>query len=140
MPSANLTDVIVALLQRVTDPCHRRRGSWHHRRPAFALTPPASAPSNPRVLERPPSPSSDRPVYRPMEPMDHDASPSGHPCTIHGWGPCPNPVASTVGPSSRGHEEEEEGEENEELRQILVVPRLRQRPLTRRTTRKTISP
>jgi hypothetical protein len=126
--SVNLTDVIVALLHRVAVPrhCRRgRRGGQHHRCPTFALTPPASAPSKPRVLERNMSPSPDRSAYWPMEPSDHDTSPRGyhgHPCVIQGCDPCPNLVAPAVGSSSWGHEGEEEGEEDEEeLRQISVV-------------------
>jgi hypothetical protein len=49
-----------------------------------------------RVLERPPSPSHDPLAYRPMKPSDPAASPWGRrepPCTVHGRGPCPYPVA-----------------------------------------------
>jgi hypothetical protein len=112
MPRMDLTDLIVALLHCVAAPCHRRRGCRGgrcHRRPAPA--PPqtlmASATPNPRVLERPPSPSPDRSAYWPMEPSDRNASPrgrQGRPCAVHGWGPCPYPVALAVGSSSRGYE------------------------------------
>jgi hypothetical protein len=49
-----------------------------------------------RVLERPPSPSHDPLAYRPMKPSDPAASPWGRrepPCTVHGRGLCPYPVA-----------------------------------------------
>jgi hypothetical protein len=70
MPLVNLIDVIVALLHHVTGPRHRQCG--HHggrrqRRPTSALPPLAFAPSNPRVLERPPSPSPDRPAGVPTD-------------------------------------------------------------------------
>jgi hypothetical protein len=62
-------------------------------------------------------------------------------CAVHGWGPCPNPVAPVVRSSSQDHEGKEEGEEDkEELRKISVVPGLLQRSLTRQTVRKTIKP
>jgi hypothetical protein len=86
IPSANLTDMVVALLHQVASPrhrCHGRHGGRHHRCQAPAPTPSTSTPSNPRFLERPLSPSLDRLTYRSMEPSDHDASPSGrhgHPC------------------------------------------------------------
>jgi hypothetical protein len=84
-----------------------------------APTSPSSASTHPRVLEKPPSPSLDQPEYWPLELSDIDASPRrhwGHPCTVHGWGMCPNPVALAATPS--------------------VVPMLH-RPLTHCTVRKT---
>jgi hypothetical protein len=117
MPGRDLTDLIVALLHHVTSPRHHCRGSRGgrcHRRPTPPQPPAASATPNPRVLERFPSPSLDRPAYRPMEPSDHDASPRGRhgcPCTTHGWGMCPNPIAPVVRSSSRELEGEEEEEE-----------------------------
>jgi hypothetical protein len=79
-----------------------------------------------------------------MEPLDHDTSLRGHhgrPCAVHGWGPCFNPIAPAVGSLSQGHEGEDEGEEDEEeSRQISVMPRLLQQPLTHWTARKTIFP
>jgi hypothetical protein len=66
-----------------------------------------SASTHSRVLERPPSPSPDRPEYWPMEHTHADASPRahwGHLCVVHSWRLCPNPVARTVVPSSLGHE------------------------------------
>jgi hypothetical protein len=108
----------------------------------YTPQPSASPTPNPRVLERPPSPSPNRPVYRPMDPSYHDASPRGcHglPCVVYGWGPCPNPVTLMIRSLSRGREgEEEEGEGEEEPRWISVVPSLLQRSLTRQTTRKTV--
>jgi hypothetical protein len=59
MHSINLTDLIVALLHQVAGPRHRhygRGGGWRHRHHAPAPSPPALAPSNLRVLKRPPSP------------------------------------------------------------------------------------
>jgi hypothetical protein len=46
-----------------------------------------------RVLERPPSPSSDRSVYRPMEPSNINSSLRGRrdcPCVVHDWDLCVN--------------------------------------------------
>jgi hypothetical protein len=79
-----------------------------------------------------------------MEPSHNNSSPRGHlghPCAIHGWGGSPNPVALAAISASLGHEGEEEGEkEDEESREILVVPWLLQRPLTRWTVMKSINP
>jgi hypothetical protein len=89
-----------------------------------------------RVLERPPSPSSDPPAYRPMAPSDPAVSPWGHrqpPCTVHGMGPCPYPVVqwqpvfSSSGDGEGEEEddqatgEEEEEEEEEEEDDVVVV-------------------
>jgi hypothetical protein len=82
MSSRALTDLIVALLDEVIGPCHcRGRGGQRHRRTTVAPAsppqlPPSAAPHH-RVLERPPSPSSDRVVYQPIEPSDLDTSPWG---------------------------------------------------------------
>jgi hypothetical protein len=146
MSSVNLTDLVVALLHQVAGPCHRHRGrhsGWCHRHQAPAPPPSALAPSNPRVLERTPSPSSDRLAYRSMEPSGHDASPRGchgRQSAIHRWGPFPNPIVPAARALSWGHEGEEEGKEDEEEpRQISVVLGLLQRPLTCQMVRKTIS-
>jgi hypothetical protein len=127
----NLNDLVVVLLHQIAGPRrhrHGRRGGRHHHYQAPAPPPSASSPSNPRVLERPLSPSPDRLSYWSMESSNHDVSPRdrhGRPFVVHGWGRWPNPVASMVGPSSGGHEGEEEGEEDEdELRPISVVPGL----------------
>jgi hypothetical protein len=109
MPSTNLSDFVLAMLHQITGPrCRHCGGRCHHCQvPASSVSthpsggntrartsgtatqpPPASAPSRPRVLKRPSSPSPDRPVYRAMEPSDNDVSPRshrGHPCAIHGW-------------------------------------------------------
>jgi hypothetical protein len=109
MPSTNLSDFILAMLHQIAGPRYRHCGGrCHHRQvPASSVSthpsggntgartlgtttqpPPASAPSHPRVLKRPSSPSPDRPVYRLMEPSDNDVklrSHRGHPCAIHGW-------------------------------------------------------
>jgi hypothetical protein len=63
---------------------------------------------------------------RPMEPLDLDASPwgrRGRPCAIHGWGSCPNRVASVHRPSSLGRQggEGEEEQEEEDEHRITVV-------------------
>jgi hypothetical protein len=69
--------------------------------------PSASASLRPRVLERPPSPSPDLPPHWSMKPSDNDSSPRGcrgHPCVIHGWDGCPNPVVPIVRSASPDHE------------------------------------
>jgi hypothetical protein len=58
---------------------------------------------------------------------------------IHGWGSCPNLVAPMVGSSSRGHNGEEEGKEEEPWR-ISVVSGLVQGSLIRWMMRITVSP
>jgi hypothetical protein len=113
--------------------CHCRLGS------ASPFPPPASAPPHPRVLERLPSPSLDRP----MEPSDPDASPwgsRGRPCVIHSWGPCPNRVALGLGSSSSSQQGEVEGEEEDEPHRISVVTSLVQVPLTHWMVRISIGP
>jgi hypothetical protein len=98
MPSRALADLIVALLHEVAGPHHSRRGGRRHRRSAVA---PASPPPlstlvvpHRRVLERPPSPSPDRPM---------------------------NQVTPVHDPSSSIHQGEEEGGEEDDERQISVV-------------------
>jgi hypothetical protein len=102
MPGHGLTDLVLALLHAVAAPRHRRQ--------ILALAPPLqlpfSATPHRRLLERLPSPSPERPAYRPMEPSDPDAFPWGHrvrPCAIHGWA-CPNRVASAQGPHHSSHQ------------------------------------
>jgi hypothetical protein len=61
------------------------------------LPPPPQDIACPRMLQQPPSHSSDWPIYWSMEPFDPEASPRGHRgrlCAIHGWGSCPTQVAS----------------------------------------------
>jgi hypothetical protein len=58
---------------------------------------------------------------------------------IHGWGSCPNLVAPMVGSSSRGHNGEEEGKEEEPWR-ISVVSGLVQGSLISWMMRITVSP
>jgi hypothetical protein len=64
-------------------------------------------------------------MYRPMEPLDPDASPwdrRGRSCVIHYWGPCPNWVTQVHGSSSSGRQGEAEGEQEEdEAHRISVV-------------------
>jgi hypothetical protein len=132
MLSNVLTDAILALLHAVAAPHHRRcgrRGGRCHRRPVLAPAPPQQPPPSTaphrRVLERPPSPSLDRPAYRSMEPSDPDASPwgrRGRPCAIHNWG-CPNRVAPAQGPSSSSSQgvEERREEENDECHITVVT-------------------
>jgi hypothetical protein len=111
---------------------HGRRGGRCHRRtvvtPASPPPPPPPPPSavpHHRVLEHPPSPSPDRPTYRPTELSDPDAHPRGHlggSCAVQSWD-CPNRVAPVHGPSSSSHqgEEEEGGEEKDDEHRITVV-------------------
>jgi hypothetical protein len=115
MPSRELTNLILALLHSVVGSRHRyhgRRGGRRHRRTVLAPAPPPSPPSTVphcRVLERLLSPSPDRSVYRPMEPLDPNASPWGRRrrlCAVHGWG-CPNRVTPDQGPSSSSRQGEE---------------------------------
>jgi hypothetical protein len=130
MSSNGLTNVILALLHKVATPCRRRRcrrGGQGHRRPILDPAPPHQPPPlavpHRCVLERPPSPSPDRPSYRPMEPSDPNTSPRGHrgrPCAVHGWG-CPNRVAPAQGPSSSSCQGEEGREEEENECRITIV-------------------
>jgi hypothetical protein len=80
MPSRALANLIVALLHEVAGPHHSRRGGRRHRRSAVAPAspPPLSTLAAPhrRVLERPPSPSPDRPMNQ-VTPV-HDPSSSIH--------------------------------------------------------------
>jgi hypothetical protein len=143
-----LTGLVLALLHAVAAPRHRgrsRRGGWCHRRQILTLAPPHQPPTSAAphrcVLERPPSPSPDRPAYQQDEASDPDASPWGHQdrlCAVHGWG-CPNRVALAQGPSSSSHEEGGREEETDE-RRITVVTDLVGVPVIQRMTRITIGP
>jgi hypothetical protein len=69
MSRHGLTDLVLTLLHAVAAPRHRRRGcrgGRHHRRQILTLAPPlqplSSAVPRRRVLERPPSPSPERPA------------------------------------------------------------------------------
>jgi hypothetical protein len=80
-----------------------------------------------------------------MEPLDLNASPwgrRGRLCAIHGWGSCPNQVASVHGPSSLGRqgEEGEEQEEEEDEHRITVVTDPVGASAIHRTTRISIGP
>jgi hypothetical protein len=107
MSSRELTDLIIALLHSVVGPRHHRCGrcgGWWQRYPVLAPAPPPPPPSaaqHHHVLERPQSPSPDRPTYQSMESSDPGASTWGHrgqSCAIHGWG-CTNPQALVIEPS-----------------------------------------
>jgi hypothetical protein len=77
-----------------------------------------------------------------MEPSDPNASPWGRqvgPCAIHGWA-CPNRVAPAQGPSSSGHQGEEEGREEADECRITVVTGPVGALVTRRMARITIGP
>jgi hypothetical protein len=150
MPSRELTEVFLALLHFVAGLNRRHhgcRGGRCHRRPPPAPTPPlqllSSVPPHCRVLERPPSPSSDRSAYQPMESSDPNDSPWSRrvvSCAVHGWA-CPNRVASAQGASSSGIQEEEGREEDvDDGRQISVVTSLVGPPAIRRTAWISIGP
>jgi hypothetical protein len=75
------------------------------------------------MLERPLSPSLDRPMNQPMVLSDLDAHARGHqggPCAIHGWD-CPNRVAPVHDPSSSSRQGEEEGGEEEDDESCISV-------------------
>jgi hypothetical protein len=149
MPSRELTNLILALLHSVVGSrhrCHSRRGGRCHRRTVLAPAPPPSPPSavpHCRVLERLLSPSPDRSVYRPMEPLDPNASPWGRRrrlCAVHGWG-CPNRVTPDQGPSSSSRQGEEEGGDKEDdEHRIAVVTSSVGAPMIHRTACISISP
>jgi hypothetical protein len=140
----------VALLHEVTGPHHRRcgcHGGRCHRRTVAAptsppLLPPSVAPHH-RVLERPPSPSPDRPVNRPMVLSDPDTHPrcrQGGTCAIHGWD-CSKRVTLLHDPSSSSCQGEEEGgEEDDDERRISVVTGPVGAPIIRRTACISIGP
>jgi hypothetical protein len=149
MPKHALTDLIVALLHVVGGPrrhCRRsRRGGRRHRRQAVAPIdpPPLSAASHRRVLERPLSPSPDRPVIRPLlsNPDAHQRGCQGGPCAVHDWD-CPNRVAPVHDPLSSSRQGEEEGGEEDEdgSRRISVVIGPVGLPVIHRTVRISIGP
>jgi hypothetical protein len=131
MPSSALNNLIVALLHEVTSPRRRRCcghcGGRRHRRSVVApASPPPLLPlamPQRRVLERPPSPSPNRPVNRPLlsDPGAHPRGRQGGPCAVHSWD-CPNRVARVHDPSSLSRQGEEEGGKDEyDERQISVV-------------------
>jgi hypothetical protein len=66
-----LIDVILALFHVVATPRHPILTPV----PPSPLSPLSSIVPHRHMLERPLSPSSNRPTYRPMEPSDPDASP-----------------------------------------------------------------
>jgi hypothetical protein len=95
-----------------------------------------------RVLEKPPSPSPDPPVYWPIELLDLATSLRGcrePPCIIHSWGPHPYLVASRrLRFSSSGHGEGGEGnadDEEEDPNEIFSVLDSPLRPGPRHTAR-----
>jgi hypothetical protein len=144
-----LIDLVLALLHTVAAPRHRHhgcRGGQCHRRPILAPAsqqPPLSIVPHRRVLESPPYPSPDRPAYRPMEPLDPNASPWGRwgtSCAIHGWG-CPTGLHQPKGPRYRAVRGEEEGgeEEDDECR-ITVVTGLVGAPMIHQMTRISVGP
>jgi hypothetical protein len=150
MPSSTLTDLIVVLLYEIAGPHHHRRRSRHggrrHRRtavaPASPPPPPPSAAPHRRVLERPPSPSPDRPVNQPLVLSNLDAHPrgrQGEPCAIHSWD-CPSRVAPVHDPSSSSHQGEEEGEEKDDECRISAVTGPVGAPTISRTAHISISP
>jgi hypothetical protein len=145
MPSTDLTDFIVTLLHQTVGPCHCHRGGRRHHRQVHA----PSASTHPSggntgagpsgTAAQPSVPSLDQLEYPPMEPSDNNASLRGRRgllCAIHGWGPCPHPVAPAVTSSSWGHEGEEEGREEEDSMEMMAVLVLLHRLLTHRTVRK----
>jgi hypothetical protein len=76
-----------------------------------------------------------------MEPSDLEASPRGHPCTVHGWGPCPTWVAPVRLFPSSGQQGEGKGEEDgEDPVETSMVPPLQQGPRTRHTAWKIVGP
>jgi hypothetical protein len=145
MPTHALTNLIIVLLHVVAGPRRHRRhghcGGRCHRRQVVAPAdpPPPSATPHRRVLERPPSPSPDRPLL--SDPDTHQRGRQGGSRAVHGWD-CPNRVAPVHDPSSSSHQGKEEGgeEDEDDNCQISVVTSPVGPPVIHRIARISIGP
>jgi hypothetical protein len=111
--------------------------------PCISTTTAAFGCTTPPCVGAAPSPSPDRPAYRPMVLADPDAhlrGRQGGSCVIHNWD-CPNQVAPVHDPSSSSRQGEGEGGEEEyDEHSISVVTDPVGAPVIRRTAHISIGP